>query len=138
MDEVKEILNESLSLILQELTKLDVKILTHYRDQEKYHVLCDNIILTYKELTGELNLSFHVSLMPDESAFVACSLQELDCISEITIGDVFITDEQGNIISGDECIKKFEQQVKYSNYSEFMEEENQNFILHNGQCGMEC
>lgn len=130
---------DPISQIVSELEYLEVNVQNQYMaDDGKYYFLCDYYVITYKIETRQLSISFHISLLPDTAAYIACSLDRLPCVEDIYIGDVFMIGDNDELLTGEKCISTYQTRIRNQNITDYMEDQRQFYILKNDQVGKEC
>lgn len=126
IEKIKEILNSH-----------GIEIYSNYKLDDKYYILAEFATIVY-EGNGIVSLSFHVSARADIAAKFILELYEFDDVEMIDVLDLYIEDENGNIITGEKCIEKYKQDISEVIISGFASDQINTHHLHNSYAGKIC
>ncbi len=126
-DEIKEILEEH-----------KVTTLTNYKLEDKFYLITDFMIITYSENDHVMDIAFNVATRSDISAFFTLLLTDFDEIKDINIMEVYMKDEDGKVLTGDDCIETHQKNVNDSIIDKFVGEQLQLQYLKTNHVGEMC
>lgn len=117
--------------VIKSLKKHKVNILTNYKLDDKFYLITDFMIVTYTEKNSLMDISFHISTRPDVAAFFTLVLTDFDGVKDINVMEVFMNDENGKILTGNDCIEKNQKNMKNNIIGDFIGEQTQIHYLQN-------
>ncbi|MBU0777910.1 hypothetical protein KKF82_06610 [Patescibacteria group bacterium] len=115
-----------------------VKTLTNYKLDDKYYLITDFMLITYNKYDSSIDIAFHVATRPDISSFFTLVLTNFDEVKDINIMEVYMKDKEGQILTGDECIKQHQKNVRSNIIDDFVGDQVQTHYLQTTQIGGEC
>lgn len=120
------------------LYERNVNTLTNYKLKDRFYLITDFMIITYSEEDNVLDIAFHISTRPDISAFFVLELKNLDEIKYINVMEVYMKNENGDILTGDKCIDNHKKNIRNNIIDEFLGEEIQLHYLKTNHVGSMC
>ncbi len=124
--------------IKEYLSNNNIKVLTDYTVNNRDYLITDFMIVNYSNEDKIIDLSFNVATRADIAAHFTLMLNELEDVNGISIMEIYMIDENGKYISGSECIKKHQENMRKLVIDDFVSEEVQLHYLKTHQLGSEC
>lgn len=124
--------------IKEYLSNNNIKVLTDYTVDNRDYLITDFMIVNYSNKDKIIDLSFNVSTRADIAAHFTLMLNELEDVNGISIMEIYMIDENGKYISGSECIKKHQENMRKLVIDDFVSEEVQLHYLKTHQLGEMC
>ena len=109
-----------------------------YTKGEYYYLIYEFVVIAYSEKTNTVDVSFNISTRPDVSAFFSLLLNEIYNFDDINITEIYLPENDGKILIGEECIIKHQKKLKEKIINEFLEEQIQTHYLRNNYFGEVC
>ena len=124
--------------IKEHLSKNNINILTDYTVDNKDYIITEFMIINYSPTDKIIDLSFNVATRADIAAHFTLILNDLEDVNGLNIMEVYMIDEEGKYISGNDCIKKHQENTRKFIIDDFVKEEVQLHYLRTHQVGNEC
>lgn len=124
--------------IKEYLSNNNIKVLTDYTVDNRDYLITDFMIVNYSNEDKIIDLSFNVATRADIAAHFTLMLNELEDVNGISIMEIYMIDENGKYISGSECIKKHQENMRKLIIDDFVSEEVQLHYLKTHQLGEMC
>jgi len=131
-------MNNAIQQIRETLLKENIKILTDYSVDDKDYIVTDFMVVTYSKVDKILDLSFNIATRVDIATYLTLTLNDIEDVDAINIMEVYLIDENGKFITGSECIKKHQENLRKLIIDDFVNEEVQLHYLKTHQLGGEC
>lgn len=96
------------------------------------------MIITYSEKDHVIDIAFHIDTRPDISAFFIILLTKFNEIKNINIMEVYMKNEDGQVLTGDKCIERHQINVKSDIIDVFIGDQVQVHYLQTSHVGKIC
>jgi len=112
--------------------------ITNYKLEDKFYLLTDFMIITYTEEDHMIDVAFHISTRADLAALFMLELTKLDEIDDINVMELYMKDEDENLLTGNECIEKYNQILRTDIIDSFVDEQVKTHYLQTTHVGTMC
>jgi len=129
---------ELIEKIKEILDSHGIEIYSNYKLDDKYYILADEFVTIVYEGNGIVSLSFHVATRADTAAKFILELHKFSDVEVIDVLDLYIEDENGNIITGEKCIEKYKRYISEEIISSFTSDQINTHLLYNSYAGKIC
>jgi len=127
IDKIKEVLKEH-----------KITTFTNYKSGDKFYLVTDFMIIIYSEKDQVVDIAFHIATRSDIASFFTLILTDFDEIKDINIMEVYTRNDKGIVLTGEECIKKHQEDIKNGIIDTFIEEQIQLHCLKTSHVGGVC
>jgi len=115
--------------IKKNFLKHETKSINDYIINNNHYLIYEFMIITYSEKDNIVDIAFNVSTRSDISAFFALLLSKIHNFDDVRIMEVFSSDKNGKILSGNDCIKNHQERLKDKIVNDFLTDQFQTHYL---------
>lgn len=127
LEKVKDILEEN-----------NVQVYTIYKIKDLFYLISEFIIITYSEKEKLVDLAFHVDTRADVAAYFTLLINNIEEIEELNIMEIFMKSQEGDILTGDECLVRHNIDMNKKIIDNYVEDQLETEYLKDNYVGKIC
>lgn len=131
-------MSDMIASILDKMDEYAIDVYSHYESNETNYVfMVDRAIVILNQEKDEIKVSFHVSTAPTHAATFVLILQEISMITDLSVMEVFMQQED-QIIAGEEATKLYKEANKKEIIEKYVNDQAAMYMLATGEVAGSC